>query len=558
MPRRLLLRALFVTLFLSATVACRLLKTPSPTPLPVRTKAPTLTPLPTISPTDVPTATPLGAPSPAPTAEPTPADDAAIALYAAGSREESRLIELASDGISVALHHTAYRGAAVSRDGHWVATPNAPLPADAMVIAELEGDATYTVPVTSNFDPYGAAFNAKASRLAFTELGPPEAERTPWALVVVNLQDGSTARFPATMRSDTELLPGVPIGWSGPELLINTFLPFTEVGSAGLWAVALPFNTGSVPFSDLDRRQILRGGQYLFDPELSPGAGELLYLNRDDDYTPEDYQPVAYDLAVNQLGVFDMADGSSELLVEETRGGALGGDAAWSPEGERALFALGNYGNGTFASLILHTVDRNGAAAEVGPVPLPPEGFLVSLDWCAQNTALVVVAKSQGEHEMHTIDVGTGESSLVASEEHIEVLGCVPRAASAGGGNADVVHVRAVQTAGPSPGSGETTWTFHVTVDHPDTGWEDYADGWDVAVPEGEVLKPDPGNDFTRLLLHPHVDEQPFTRSQSGIVVPAGVTEVRVRAHDIVDGYGGREVTVDLTESSGPSFEVER
>ncbi|MCA9912700.1 MAG: hypothetical protein KC496_05110, partial [Anaerolineae bacterium] len=34
--------------------------------------------------------------------------------------------------------------------------------------------------------------------------------------------------------------------------------------------------------------------------------------------------------------------------------------------------------------------------------------------------------------------------------------------------NADVIFVRAVQT-------GENTWTFHVTVEHPDTGWEDYA-----------------------------------------------------------------------------------
>jgi hypothetical protein len=102
------------------------------------------------------------------------------------------------------------------------------------------------------------------------------------------------------------------------------------------------------------------------------------------------------------------------------------------------------------------------------------------------------------------------------------------------------------------------TWTFHVTVEHPDTGWEDYADGWDVVGPDGTVLKPDPGSPFTRLLLHPHENEQPFTRSQSGLAIPNGVTQVHVRAHDLVDGYGGREVVVDLTVASGPSFEVER
>jgi hypothetical protein len=125
--------------------------------------------------------------------------------------------------------------------------------------------------------------------------------------------------------------------------------------------------------------------------------------------------------------------------------------------------------------------------------------------------------------------------------------------------NADVLHVRAVQTAGPATGSDQAgAWTFHVTVQHPDTGWEDYADGWDVLIPDGTVLKPDSSSPFTRLLLHPHVGEQPFTRSQSGIVIPSGVTQVRVRAHDLVDGYGGREVLVDLTVASGEDFQVER
>jgi hypothetical protein len=123
--------------------------------------------------------------------------------------------------------------------------------------------------------------------------------------------------------------------------------------------------------------------------------------------------------------------------------------------------------------------------------------------------------------------------------------------AGTGQANADVVHVKAVQAQ-------DGTWTFHVTVEHPDTGWDDYADGWDVVTPDGEVLKPDEGSQYTRTLLHPHQNEQPFTRSQSGIAIPEGVTEVRVRAHDLVDGYGGREVVVDLTADSGPSFEVER
>ena len=72
--------------------------------------------------------------------------------------------------------------------------------------------------------------------------------------------------------------------------------------------------------------------------------------------------------------------------------------------------------------------------------------------------------------------------------------------------------------------------------------------------PDDQVLRPDPDSPFTRLLLHPHENEQPFTRSQAGIVIPSGVSRVRVRAHDLVDGYGGREVWVDLTVASGEGF----
>lgn len=128
----------------------------------------------------------------------------------------------------------------------------------------------------------------------------------------------------------------------------------------------------------------------------------------------------------------------------------------------------------------------------------------------------------------------------------------VPTTASEeGAADADVLFVHAAQDA-------DGSWTFRVTVSHPDTGWDDYADGWDVVTPDGTVLKPNPDDAFTRVLLHPHENEQPFTRSQRGIVIPEGVTTVTVRAHDLIDGFGGREVQVDLEADSGPDFEVER
>ena len=99
-------------------------------------------------------------------------------------------------------------------------------------------------------------------------------------------------------------------------------------------------------------------------------------------------------------------------------------------------------------------------------------------------------------------------------------------------GEADVEHINATMT-------GKDTFSFDVTVRHADEGWKHYADKWDVVAPDGTVLG-------TRTLYHPHVDEQPFTRSLSGVKIPDSIKEVTVRAHDLVHGYGGKTVTVDV------------
>lgn len=82
-------------------------------------------------------------------------------------------------------------------------------------------------------------------------------------------------------------------------------------------------------------------------------------------------------------------------------------------------------------------------------------------------------------------------------------------------------------------------WTFSVTLSHPDTGWDDYADGWRVEAPDGTELG-------YRELLHPHVTEQPFTRSLSGVAVPDGLTHVMIRARDNVGGWADTTFRLDL------------
>lgn len=97
------------------------------------------------------------------------------------------------------------------------------------------------------------------------------------------------------------------------------------------------------------------------------------------------------------------------------------------------------------------------------------------------------------------------------------------------------VEIREVAVTRTAPG----VYRFDVTLRHGDTGWDHYANKWEVLGPDGTVLG-------ERVLLHPHEHEQPFTRSLSGVRIPESVDQVRIRAHDTQHGASPRLVTVDV------------
>ncbi len=111
------------------------------------------------------------------------------------------------------------------------------------------------------------------------------------------------------------------------------------------------------------------------------------------------------------------------------------------------------------------------------------------------------------------------------------------------GGEADVEFVHFVQKG--------DTWDISVTVRHQDTGWDHYADWWRVVAPDGTEIA-------RRVLLHPHENEQPFTRSLSQVAIPAHYTTLLVEAHDKVHGYGGKKITIDLSKEEGPGYQIQR
>lgn len=101
-------------------------------------------------------------------------------------------------------------------------------------------------------------------------------------------------------------------------------------------------------------------------------------------------------------------------------------------------------------------------------------------------------------------------------------------------GGADVIDASATQEP-------NGRYTVSATILHKDEGWKHYVNRFEVLTPDGKLVG-------ARYLGHPHVDEQPFTRSATSVNVPKGIKEIRIRAHDTIHGFSGKEFTLRLQD----------
>ena len=84
-------------------------------------------------------------------------------------------------------------------------------------------------------------------------------------------------------------------------------------------------------------------------------------------------------------------------------------------------------------------------------------------------------------------------------------------------------------------------YLVNVKLEHHDTGWQHYADEWRLVDNKGNILG-------SRVLHHPHVHEQPFTRSLSNVKLSNELQAVFIEAHDKVHGWTKIRLMIDLTK----------
>lgn len=275
------------------------------------------------------------------------------------------------------------------------------------------------------------AFDPESRRLAYLDLGAYGEQGAPWALVVLDLETGAPSRYDALMTGpDNRPLPGVPVGWSraADELLIDTFLPGTEAGWLGVWGVTLPADGASAPLDALPLREIIPSAPaYSSQPQFAPDGATVAFLGRDPGYTPENYFPEFYDLAVNWLGIASLPGGARNTIVRADDGSALARALSWSPDGTRLLYAQGRYDGENFASLSLKSADLSGTVVEYGPLTLPPMGGLLELSWCDPSQTLYVTWSSEdGLEHLVSFNMYTGVSTELSVGQRLEIIGCAP------------------------------------------------------------------------------------------------------------------------------------
>jgi hypothetical protein len=82
---------------------------------------------------------------------------------------------------------------------------------------------------------------------------------------------------------------------------------------------------------------------------------------------------------------------------------------------------------------------------------------------------------------------------------------------------------------------------IRVTIEHQDTGWDDYVEAWEITSPEGELLG-------VRPFFEPELDDTKTVTALAGVVIPEDIRTITIRARIHPTGIEGEPVQVQIPD----------
>lgn len=110
--------------------------------------------------------------------------------------------------------------------------------------------------------------------------------------------------------------------------------------------------------------------------------------------------------------------------------------------------------------------------------------------------------------------------------------------AQTGPADADAARITDVEVKRDSP---DQPGIFHikVTIEHDDTGWDDYVESWEVIGPEDQPLG-------VRPFFEPELEQGKTVSALAGVVIPSDIKTVTIRARSHPQGFEGPPVEVNI------------
>jgi len=102
----------------------------------------------------------------------------------------------------------------------------------------------------------------------------------------------------------------------------------------------------------------------------------------------------------------------------------------------------------------------------------------------------------------------------------------------------DVAKIADVKVKRDSPDQ-PGIYHFMVTIEHEDTGWDDYVEAWEIFGPNGKLMA-------VRPFFEPELEHLKTETALAGVVIPVEIKTVTVRARTFPKGLEGDPVEVQI------------